>query len=529
MENSVAEKPAKNKKKTLTIVLLSLLAAVIVLGGVFLALKIKADKEEEERQSLLNSGVFYTGITVGGVDVSGMSLDQAKEALKEAEEKLTENVGFTVTDGEHTYTIDKSFFDISYNTEEKLAEAMAEGRDDSLTLEELKNGLSDIAANGRSFDIEYTIATPDFTEFAASIAAEINVAPVDATFSVKQLEMNEDTDALNAVNIGIADDDTVTDLRDLRFDFVEGVPGSGLNEQALIEELTSRTEARDFGTVEFTSETIEPQVTIATIKETLVLRSKAYTSYAKGHYGRAERVHNMTKACGLMYGTVLQPGEVFSCNTLLGDRYEKYGWQLAPAVIEGGASTEDQPGGGVCQVSTTVYNAVLMGDYEVVYRQAHSSRLSYVPGGLDATINTGTIDFKWSNNTSSPIYVFTWIDTEQKRVWCEIYGEPFGEDAGFDEIELISERLPDIEPTADEYITYSGLIEPYWMLKNEAKTGYVYDTYKSYKLNGVEVKREKIANTIYRMHPRRYYVWPGYVAGTVLQAEYQLPLPEKTN
>ena len=143
MENSVAEKPAKNKKKTLTIVLLSLLAAVIVLGGIFLALKIKADKEEEERQSLLNSGVFYTGITVGGVDVSGMSMDQAKEALKEAEEKLTENVGFTVTDGEHTYTIDKSFFDISYNTEEKLAEAMAEGRDDSLTLEELKNGLSD--------------------------------------------------------------------------------------------------------------------------------------------------------------------------------------------------------------------------------------------------------------------------------------------------------------------------------------------------------------------------------------------------
>ena len=88
-----------------------------------------------------------------------------------------------------------------------------------------------------------------------------------------------------------------------------------------------------------------------------------------------------------------------SCNDLLGPRYEKYGWQMAPAVIEGGAATEDQPGGGVCQVSTTMYNAVLMGDYQIVYRQAHSSRLSYVKGGLDATINTGTIDFKWSNNT----------------------------------------------------------------------------------------------------------------------------------
>ena len=176
-----------------------------------------------------------------------------------------------------------------------------------------------------------------------------------------------------------------------------------------------------------------------------------------------------------------------------------------------------------------MYEAVLMGDYNIVYRQAHSSRLSYVPGGLDATINTGTIDFKWSNNTEAPIYVFTWIDKEQKRIWCEIYGLPFAADAGFDEIELISERLPDIEPTADEYITYSGLTAPYWMLKNAAKTGYAYDTFKSYKLNGTEVRREKIANTVYRMHPRRYYVWPGYVAGTPLQPEYKLPLPQKNN
>ena len=115
------------------------------------------------------------------------------------------------------------------------------------------------------------------------------------------------------MNIGKADDDTVTDLRDWRFDLVEGIPGHGVNERKLIDELTARTEAREFGTVEFENEPIEPEVTIATIKETLVMRSSAYTSYAKGHYGRAERVHNMTKACGLLYGTVLQPGDVLQC------------------------------------------------------------------------------------------------------------------------------------------------------------------------------------------------------------------------
>ena len=84
--------------------------------------------------------------------------------------------------------------------------------------------------------------------------------------------------------------------------------------------------------------------------------------------------------------------------------------------------------------------------------------------------------------------MFTWIDKQQKRIWCEIYGAPFAADAGFDEIELYSERLPDIEPTADEYIPYSGLVQPYWMLKNSAKSGYVYDSYKIYKLNGQEVR-----------------------------------------
>lgn len=527
MEKDVGIKRKGGANKTLVIVLISLVAVALILGGVLLALKMKADKEEDERQSIINSAVFHNGITVGGIDVSSMSMEQAKEALKAAEDKLTEDVGFTVRGADKEYTIDKSFFSISYNTEEVLNEAMQLAREG--TLEELQTEVLDIETNGRSFDIEYTLEVPDFTEFAANIAAETDKEPTEATFTVKQLEINEATEAYNAVNIGVAEDDTETDIRDLRFDFVEAEPGIKMNQQGLVEELTSRTEARDFGGVTFECETVEPIYTVADIKETLVLRTSAYTSYAKGNYGRAERVHNMTKACGLIYGTVLEPGDVFSCNATLGDRYEKYGWQLAPAVIDGGANTEDQPGGGVCQISTTMYNAVLMGDYKIVYRQAHSSRLGYVDGGLDATINTGTIDFKWSNNTEAPIYVFTWIDTVEKRVWCEIYGLPFDADAGFDEIELYSERLPDIEPTEDEFIVYNGLTAPYWMQKNASKPGYVYDTYKIYKLNGKEVNRELIANTIYKMHPARYYVWPGYVLGTPLQAEYQLQLPEKTN
>jgi len=195
MENNAGIEPQNNSRKTLTIVLVSLLAAALVLGGVLIALKIKADKEEEERQSIINSGTFHAGITVGGVDVSGMGMAAAKDALKAAEEKLTEDVGFTVTDGEHTYTIDKSFFNITYNTEEKLNEAMALGREG--TLEELQAELSDIAANGRSFDIEYTIAAPAFTEFAAGIAAVLR----DEALRQKLAENTKIRDYTNAGEI----------------------------------------------------------------------------------------------------------------------------------------------------------------------------------------------------------------------------------------------------------------------------------------------------------------------------------------
>jgi energy-converting hydrogenase Eha subunit A len=147
MENNAGITTKKNSRKTIITVLVALVAAAVVLGGIMIALKLKAEKEEELRQSIINSGTFHTGITVGGVDVSGMTMEEASSALKTAEDKLTENVGFVVSDGENEYRIDKSFFTIGYNTDDMLAEAMALGREG--TLEELQAELADIAANGR--------------------------------------------------------------------------------------------------------------------------------------------------------------------------------------------------------------------------------------------------------------------------------------------------------------------------------------------------------------------------------------------
>ena len=458
-----------------------------------------------------------------------MTMDEAGQALRPAEAALIENAVYElVTNGVST-TVNASQLAVEYTTGDVLAEAMALARTGDL--ESLELELEDIRINGRRFNIDYTITDESIRSYIAGYAQNIDTAPTPATFTVKQLEINPDTNANRAQDIGLptlpegmTEEQAIAqgmnrDLRDLRFDFVEAIDGYGVDQEELFKLMNERMRTREYGKIDVPLAPIESDVTVATIKDSLVLRSSAYTSYAKGHYGRATRVHNMTKACGLMYATVLQPGDQFSCNTILGDRTEKLGWQMAPAVIEGGAATEDQAGGGVCQVSTTLYNAVLKSNLEITYRRAHSQKLSYVAGGLDATINTGTIDFTWKNNLTSPIYVFTWIDTENKRINAEIYGEPFPDD--YDEIKLESEELDPILPTDPTYDVDVTLAAPYWRLKNDAQKGYVFETYQLFIKDGKTIDKRLIAKTTYNMHPARYLVWMGW-AGEALTPEYKL-------
>ena len=532
------EMKAKKKKKVnvLTVIAVVLTIAVAGMGAYILHLRNEEAAKETLRLELISTGVFNKGVSVSGIDISNMTVEQAKTALEPVEAKLASVAHFTVKLKNSTYEIGKDNFIFTYNTQEVLNEAIMLAREGEL--EQIEAEIADIAANGRTYEIKCDIQLGDCSPLLELIAQEAYIAPVNASFSMKQLEPNPETNTNNAINIGYPNESTASDapkttidVRDLRFDFVEQIQGVTIDKDALIETLKTRTAQRDFGTVELDTIALDADITIATIKQNLVLRSEARTFYGKTPYNRDTRVHNLKKAAGLIYGTVLQPNDVFSANGILGNRTEEGGWQLAPAVIEGGAKSEDQPGGGVCQVSSTIYNAVIKGDFEVVFRQAHSSKLSYVDGGCDATIDSGRIDFKWKNNTSAPLYVFTWIDTKEKYVRCEIYGQPFGDE--FDSIEIVSEELEPLPTTSPEYIESSSLVPPYWMLNNKAKKGYVFQTYAIYYKDGVEVNKKEVALTTYKMHPARYLVWPGYVQGTVLQDAYKLepsptPMPVTT-
>ncbi|MCL1806309.1 MAG: VanW family protein [Oscillospiraceae bacterium] len=160
-----------------------------------------------------------------------------------------------------------------------------------------------------------------------------------------------------------------------------------------------------------------PDVTAADLEENLFrdLLGEYSTSTAGSS---SNRVNNINLTAQYMTGTVVLPGEEFSFNQVVGNRTEERGFKMAGAYLNG--RIVEAIGGGVCQSSTTLYNAVLLSNLHIVYRQNHSMTVAYVPLGLDAAVDWGRIDFVFSNDTAYPIRVDAWYASS--RIHIQIWG-----------------------------------------------------------------------------------------------------------
>ncbi|SMP39133.1 VanW family protein [Anoxynatronum buryatiense] len=205
--------------------------------------------------------------------------------------------------------------------------------------------------------------------------------------------------------------------------------------------------------------------------------------------GDAGRTANLRQGSGSIDGKLLLPGDVFSFNETTGPRIASAGYQEAPVILMG----ELVPGigGGICQVSTTLYNAVVRADLQVVERTNHSLPVSYVPRGQDATVAFGSLDFRFANNEDSPIFVES--EVRGNRLYVRI----FGKSADRPDIELASQVVQVVEPSSETRYD-NTLYEGETRVEREAKTGYRVVTHKIYRENGREIRREEISRDYYR-------------------------------
>ncbi len=217
-------------------------------------------------------------------------------------------------------------------------------------------------------------------------------------------------------------------------------------------------------------------------------------SFETKYSGSSEaRSHNIEHAAKLLDGITIEPGEVFSCSKAIGPITEENGYQAAGTYVAG--KVEKGIGGGVCQISSTLYNTALLAGVTVVERAPHSMVVSYVEPARDAAIAGDYKDLKLRNDFDTAIRLEASAEDGTLRFTIHTQEE------ADTEIELVSEILSETDP-GEPVITVDETQESdYYKVTQKAHTGYVAELYRVISRNGEEISREKVNTSTYEAVP----------------------------
>lgn len=220
------------------------------------------------------------------------------------------------------------------------------------------------------------------------------------------------------------------------------------------------------------------------------LRAVFYTTYSASS---AERKSNIALASKALNNTLVDVGAEFSFNRTVGERTAKRGYKTAKIIV--GGEFVDGVGGGVCQVSTTLYNALLLAGLKITEFHPHSLPVSYVNPSFDAMVNSGSADLKFINDTFNPIIIKTRADGN--KLVIEIFGER--KDFSVERVSVVTERIPCEQDliTYDDKGEYPDLYEGEFRYLRYGKAGYKSEGYIVVKKNGKTIFNRKIRSDKY--------------------------------
>lgn len=268
---------------------------------------------------------------------------------------------------------------------------------------------------------------------------------------------------------------TLSDRADEPFVYTDAVDGRTPDRAALLDALRRIDPAKQRQSIPVPFVSDPAAVTRESLAKSHALLAAYTTSFASKTLRKENRVHNIRLAAERIHGTVVAPGEVFSMNRAIGDRTKANGYRLAGAITNGMSVTEY--GGGVCQVSTTLFNAVLMADLAVEERYHHSWPMEYAPVGRDATIATGMKDFRFRNTSDAPVTIVASVDEEAMTVTVRLYGQ---HSDAFAYIEVVSEQLGRLPGKEAEWILDESLPPGTKQVERQARRGRTSVTYLDY-------------------------------------------------
>lgn len=442
----------------------SFMKKIAVLLGMAAALVLSPAKEAEAK----SDNTIKTGIYIGDISVAGMTADEARDAVNGYIDSLQEvEITLLVTE-ENSVTVTAGELGISWGNPEIVDAAASLGAQGNIV--QRYKALKDLEKENKVYEIEL-----DFDIVAINRILADECRQYDTT----------------AVDMGLVLENGVFSIR-------EGQTGYALDVEDSIDVIY------DYLAGEWNHEACSIQLSVAVSEprgseeELLMVKDLLGTFTTSYSTSNSNRSANIANGCRLINGTLLYPGDEFSTCDTVTPFTERNGYYLAGSYLNG--KVVDSLGGGICQVSTTLYNAVLLSELEVTERYNHSMIVTYVNPSADAAISDSSgKDFRFVNNTDYPIYIEGYT-TPNKEITFNIYGVET-RSAGRT-VEYVGEVLETIRPESDTI--YPDASQPIGYIGNVegAHIGYKARLWKIVKEDGVEVSREVINNSSYKMVPR---------------------------
>lgn len=428
----------------------------------------------KQYRAYMDRDVIYPGVFVDGVHVGDLTLEEARQLLTSAGSDAPGGFSVSVVIGNKTWTVDPSNVPAQRDLGNVLEKAYAYGRTNTTaiqtTLRTPFRERADTAVSLRESGVNLTTTASYDHEAVRAIVEEI------AAYVTR--------DPINA-QIQSFDYNTRT------FTFTQSQPGVTLDQELLYERLTTALDRWEKGVTVTVDPVIrEPEITTEKLSASFSMIA-AYTTKTTND---SNRNTNIDLACKAINGTALMPGETFSFNEATGQRTTEKGYRSAGAIAAG--QSIEEVGGGICQVSSTIFNAVARANLEIVSRSPHAWPSSYVNIGEDATVNWPNLDFKFKNNTSSPVFLITYY--KDHKMSAEVWGVSLGDNVTID---LESTVVKTMDPPSDvKYVYNSELAYGSSKTTVKARKGYVVETYKVWYQNGKETSRELLHTSTYKTY-----------------------------
>lgn len=443
-------------KKIIISILCVLTLAIAISAGI----STNTMATENTQDNTISKGIF-----IAGIDVSGMT---KKEAASQIEDYIKELSSKTITLNAGTDEIKATALDmgLEWTNKDVIDEALEYGKTGNII--QRYKALKDLEKESKEYDVKLSFDKSSISNLVTEKCSVFDIEPTDAT--IKKTAQG--------------------------FDITEGKTGIGVDVKKsadMVFDYMNESWDREDAVIDLSVEVVEPKVTAEALKNVKDLIGTFKTSYTTSSTARCANIENGAR---LINGTVLMPGETFSAIETITPFTSENGYYLAGSYLMG--KVVDSFGGGICQVSTTLYNAVLKAELGIVERYNHSMIVGYVDPSADAAIaESSGKDFKFKNDTEYPVYIEG--ITSNKTITFNIYGKETRPSNR--KVEYVSETIETIDPVGKKYSLDGGTLFGQQRQTQSAHTGYKAKLWKHVYVDGKETEVTQVNSSTYKAEP----------------------------